>query len=236
MKKIILIFLITILLCGCSIKISSDKLANNIGSQVINVKPVLINTSYENVTKTINKYGVKINTNIEEQVNNYSDGNRVVISSKVVSTTYDKSGYNGNTNTLKFEAYNTVKNNKKVIEEVVKYTNEYRNEVNVKPLQIDNSLNLAATIRALEIAYSDKFSHTRPYNKAWYTIYDELKINYNTIGENLAIYQETPSKVCEEWKASSGHYRNMINKNYNKVGIGVVYLDGTYYWVQEFSN
>ena len=108
--------------------------------------------------------------------------------------------------------------------------------MHLKPLKNNYYLNLAATIRALEIAYSDKFSHVRPNNKMWYTIYDDLKIKYNVIGENLAIYQKTPVSVCEEWRASSSHYKNMVNKNFTKIGVGVVYLDGTYYWVQEFSN
>ena len=236
MKKVFMMLLITILLCSCSLKIEQKYLSNNISSQVFNIKPVLINTSYETVSETSNKYGVKITTNIEEQVENYSNGDRIVVSSKIKSVIYNKKGYNGNTNMLRQEANDNIKNNASVISDVVKYTNEYRAERHIKPLKNSNYLNLAATIRALEIAYSDKFSHQRPNNKMWYTIYDDLKINYSVIGENLAKYQKTPETVCEEWKSSKTHYQNMINKNYTKVGVGVVYLDGTYYWVQEFSN
>ena len=236
MKRVFMMLLITILLCSCSLKIEQKYFSNNISSQVFNIKPVLINTSYETVSETKNKYGVKITTNIEEQIENYSNGDRIVVASNIKSVIYDKKGYNGNTNMLKQEANDNINNNVSVINDVIKYTNEYRAQKKLKPLKNSNALNLVATIRALEIAYSDKFSHKRPNNKMWYSIYDELKINYVVIGENLAKYQKTPESVCEEWRSSATHYKNMINKNYNKIGVGVVYLDGTYYWVQEFSN
>ena len=214
---------------------SSVSNSNRTGS-TIEVEPVLINTSIETVYKVIIKYGVKITSKVEETVENYSNGNRVVISSKIISTTYDKSGYKAKTSDFLQEANSTINNNKTIIGEIVGYTNEYRAEKGVAPLVNDSKLNIAATIRALEMAYSNKFDHIRPNNTNWYTIFTDLNISYNAIAENIAMYQKTAVQVCEEWKASSGHYANMINANYKKIGVGVVYLDGIYYWVQEFSN
>ena len=116
------------------------------------------------------------------------------------------------------------------------YVNNYRSAVNVGPLAIDNDLNLAATIRALEMAYSKKFSHTRPDGSMCYTVLDDLKLKTSASGENIAYGQRTVATVSEDWKNSKGHYGNMISASYNKVGFGKFSLNGVNYWVQLFEN
>lgn len=122
------------------------------------------------------------------------------------------------------------------IDAVVTHTNEYRLEVRSSPLVLDESLTKAAMIRAIEIAYEDKFSHERPNGTSCFTIFDDLGIVSYVSGENIALGQISPEKVSNSWRNSPGHYANMINTRFTKIGVGVIKYNGNYYWVQLFSN
>lgn len=195
---------------------------------------------YKKVKETISeestKYGVVIKDNYEVTYKVYNDGRKEEISKKKKNTTYDSTNFKATTEELKAEATTVSNANKSTYDEMLTYVNNYRSEVNVGPLAIDNDLNLAATIRALEMAYSKKFSHTRPDGSMCYTVLDDLKLKTSASGENIAYGQRTAAAVSEDWKNSKGHYGNMISASYNKVGFGKFSLNGVNYWVQLFEN
>lgn len=195
---------------------------------------------YKKVKETISeestKYGVVIKDNYEVTYKVYNDGRKEEISKKKKNTTYDSTNFKATTEELKAEATTVSNANKSTYDEMLTYVNNYRSEVNVGPLAIDNDLNLAATIRALEMAYSKKFSHTRPDGSMCYTVLDDLKLKTSASGENIAYGQRTVAAVSEDWKNSKGHYGNMISASYNKVGFGKFSLNGVNYWVQLFEN
>lgn len=89
-----------------------------------------------------------------------------------------------------------------------------------------DSLAATAQIRAKEIAVS--FSHTRPDGSAWYTAGSQL-------AENIAKGQSSSDSVMQSWMASAGHAANILNPAYTQIGVACYCVDGTYYWVQEFS-
>lgn len=196
----------------------------------------LVDTVVETTTSTTTKYGVKITDTIKITYNVYSDGTKVETSRKKTKTSYDYSGYNATTDDLKTEAAALTNNNTTKANEVLGYLNTYRAEVNVKGVELDRTLTIAANIRALELAYSQKFSHDRPNGSKFHTAITEIGGTWNYVGENIAGGYPSAKSVSEAWKNSSGHYANMINENYNKVGIGHVYVNGMDYWVQLFSN
>lgn len=105
-------------------------------------------------------------------------------------------------------------------------------------LQYDYRLEQIAMQRATEIALT--FSHTRPNGQDCFSAYGNF-LHHNS-GENIAAGQSTASAVFESWQetrenyAGQGHRRNMLSKDYNVVGIGHVYYNGTHYWVQEFAQ
>lgn len=195
----------------------------------------------EKVEETENletKYGVKRDKVIKYNVITYSDS---TTEKKKISESikYDYSGYNANTNDLKKEAKEVMNNNMSTYKEVVVKVNEYRADAQVNPITLDNDLCLAATIRAMELAYANKFSHTRPNGTLFYTVLNELKIPYSTAGENIAAGQTTVSAVTKSWYNSQGHRANMENKNFNKIGVGkykLPYSNWGTYWVQIFTN
>lgn len=196
----------------------------------------LVNTVTETTTSTTTKYGVKITDTIKITYNVYSDGSKVEKSRKVTKTTYDYSGYNATTDDLKSEAITLTNNNTKIANEVLGYLNTYRAEANVNSLELDRTLTIAANIRALELAYSQKFSHERPNGTKYYTAITDIGGSWSYVGENVAGGYPSAKSVSEAWKESSGHYANMINSRYNKVGIGHVYVNGMDYWVQLFTS
>ena len=194
-----------------------------------------VDTLTETKTETTYKYGATINNNNHYIYDIYSDGSRILVNN-YSDTTYDYTTFNASTNDLKSEAQQLVSTNINSINEVLSYVNQYRSEVGAAPLSLDSSLNLAATIRSLEMAWSDIFSHTRPNGSTCFSVADELGIGYYSMGENIAYGYYDAASVSEGWKNSPGHYQNMISTDFGKIGIGVANVNGRIYWTQLFTN
>lgn len=104
-------------------------------------------------------------------------------------------------------------------------------------LSRDTALENTAKVRAKEIV--QKFSHTRPNGTRCFTAYP----NYSALGENIAYGQRSVNEVMEAFKETNenysgqGHRRNMLNPNFNCVGLAC-YRDanGTLYWAQCFGR
>ncbi len=122
--------------------------------------------------------------------------------------------------------------------EVLNLVNQLRAEVGVVPLSLDSTLCQAANTRAVEISQDNCFSHTRPNGTSCFTVLDDYGISYMATGENIAAGYATPADVVAGWKNSEGHYANMINASYTKLGVGF-YNSGNGYgthWTQLFTD
>jgi len=173
------------------------------------------------------------NNNNSNNSNNTNDTNNK--KEEVVPTKPKEETYNKTTNDLKVEATTVKNNNKAIYNEILTSVNSLRNEVGAKPLVLDDNISLAATIRAMEMAYSKKFSHTRPNGSQCFTVLNELGISYWLAGENIAYGQTTSSMVMNSWRNSEGHYKNIIGANFTKIGVGYFKYNGNTYWVQLFT-
>lgn len=123
------------------------------------------------------------------------------------------------------------------LQEVLKYTNEIRAEAGVAPLVLDETLSIAASGRSAEMDYYNYFAHTRPDGSSCFNILDEVNVRWNYVGENIAWGYSTPKAVVEGWKNSPGHYENIVNPNFKKLGVGLSKeYQGTTYWTQIFTN
>ena len=94
-------------------------------------------------------------------------------------------------------------------------------------------------LRAAEI--SVQYDHIRPNGTSPFTAFSY----YGTAGENIAWTEgmgDDPQTVVELWREDNemyegqGHRRNMLGKDFGAVGIACAYIDGRYYWVQEFRD
>ena len=93
---------------------------------------------------------------------------------------------------------------------------------------MDQSLLETAMLRGFEtIIYWD---HTRPDGTLCFTA------NSKMMGENIAAWQNSPKEVMNSWMNSAGHKANILNADYKSIGVGCVYIDGAYYWVQCFGT
>lgn len=156
-----------------------------------------------------------------------------------------------------FAARNSGKDGYLDVSEVYRLTNQFRSEKNIwywnpgnlsktrfntgssdqlPALKRDSALEETAKLRAKEITV--RFSHTRPNGTRCFTAYPA----YQATGENIAMGQQSAKSVVNDWKESSngysqqGHRRNMLNPNYNAIGIAAYRKNGTIYWVQSFGK
>lgn len=120
-------------------------------------------------------------------------------------------------------------------EQVVKLVNVERAKAGLSALTMETDITAAANVRAKEIKQS--FSHTRPNGSSFSSALREQGVTFRSSGENIAWGQKTPEQVMQGWMNSDGHRANILNKNFNKIGVGY-YQDekGVNHWVQLFTN
>lgn len=179
-------------------------------------------------------YGIIKTTTITTTYDIYSDGS--IKNKKTTSKdSYDYSNYHASTNDLLPEATQNRSTYANQVSEILNYTNVYREEVGVSPLQIDETLTKAAMIRALELSYGNNFSHFRPNGLDCFSVLEDLNYQHFMAGENIANGQKNAQAATTAWRNSFMHYANMTNEGFTKLGVGVMYFNGKYYWVQMFS-
>lgn len=165
-----------------------------------------------------------------------------VTTKKPVTTTTTKKPATTTTTTTKKPVTTTTtvvtayKTDDEFVKEVLKLVNAERKKAGLNELKGMISLDKAATIRAQEITGADEnFSHTRPDGNKWYTVLAEVGISPMVAGENLAAGQISPEMVVSDWMASEDHKANILDPEYDYVGIGYVKYNGYYYWAQIFA-
>lgn len=125
-------------------------------------------------------------------------------------------------------------------QEVIRLTNEFRIQNGRSALTADDRLNRAAEGHSEDMAELNFFSHSgRDGSRAGDRIEDEGYTGWRTWGENIAAGQNTPEQVVNAWINSSGHRANMLNSNFEEIGVGFVEdTDGVgygEYWTQVFA-
>ena len=110
---------------------------------------------------------------------------------------------------------------------IFKQTNAVREQQGLPPLTWDPELFMAGAIRAGELPIL--FSHTRPNGKQWYTACNVM------YGENLAQGFQNNVDIMVAWINSPTHLQNLLNPQYTRIGVGVVYLYGQKYVAQVFG-
>ena len=123
-------------------------------------------------------------------------------------------------------------------EKIFTLTNELRAGLDVPTLQRNEQLAYAANIRAVET--EELFSHTRPDGSDAVTVLSEegVAYTYRMFGENLAYgtFLQDESYMAEllfnGWVNSEGHYQNMIQPEFEEIGIGV-HFDGEFLYLTQ---
>lgn len=105
---------------------------------------------------------------------------------------------------------------------LTRLANESRKEAGLGELKSNNQLKQAAEAKAKDMLKNNYFAHTSPKGVTpWHWI-KQAGYQYGFAGENLAINYETAESQHKAWMKSPTHKANILNKNYQEVGIAVV--------------
>lgn len=115
-------------------------------------------------------------------------------------------------------------------DEVVRLVNQERAKYGLRPLTHRADLKNVAQKKAMDMINSNYFSHTSPNYGSPFDMLKTFGISYRSAGENIAKGQRSPSEVMNAWMNSSGHRANILNGNYDSIGVG--FYNSA--WVQMF--
>ncbi|HET9476588.1 MAG TPA: CAP domain-containing protein [Dehalococcoidia bacterium] len=118
--------------------------------------------------------------------------------------------------------------------------NQYRAANGLGGLSLNETLNTAARWMSDDMATKNYFSHTDSLGRDPPTRMSAFGYTYNTWkGENLAAGVDGAQAAFNLWKSSPGHNANMLNANFNVIGVARSYNGGSsygWYWTTDFGG
>lgn len=124
------------------------------------------------------------------------------------------------------------------ISRVVELTNLERIKAGLQPLVANTSLAGASQTYSGVLATDQCWAHTcGPEPEFAKRAASSGYTGWTRLGENIAAGQRTPEEVVAAWMNSPGHRANILNADFNEIGVGVVRAGkmGTY-WTQMFGT
>lgn len=128
-------------------------------------------------------------------------------------------------------------------QQVVDITNEERSKAGCPPVGTSPQLTEAAQGHSEDMALNDFVSHTGSNGSQFWERIDATGYQYSSAGENIAAGYHTPEAVMDGWMGSSGHRANILNCNYQEIGVGYYLLESDtgvvnygYYWAQVLAR
>lgn len=105
---------------------------------------------------------------------------------------------------------------------LIELVNNERIANGLKSLKINDKLSQAAEGKAQDMLVNAYFAHTSPTGiTPWYWL-EKNDYNYVAAGENLAKDFTDSEYVHKAWMNSPSHKANIMNENYQEIGIAVV--------------
>ncbi len=99
--------------------------------------------------------------------------------------------------------------------------NEKRTKNNLPHLEIDESLQNVAKLKANDLVQNNYFSHISPTYGTPFEMLKSNNISYKTASENIAGNSDIKS-AFDAWISSESHKANILSNEYNYTGIAVV--------------
>ena len=123
---------------------------------------------------------------------------------------------------------------------IVSETNDEREAEDLAPLIRSAVLDEAASMKAAHMAEHQYFAHFSPDGVSPWHWFDTADYPFVHAGENLAIYFTDSSEIVDAWMGSPTHRANILNGNYQEIGIGIAQGEyegyATVYVVQLFGT
>lgn len=99
--------------------------------------------------------------------------------------------------------------------------NAERTRRGLAPLTLDADLSRVAEIKSAEMAERGYFSHQSPVYGSPFEMMKRFGIPFRTAGENIACNRSVDA-AHQSLMASQGHRENILNSQFERVGIGIV--------------
>lgn len=112
---------------------------------------------------------------------------------------------------------------------ILQRTNQLRASEGKPALTRNAAMDAVAANWATHMATTGDFRHNPNYSR-------QIPAGWRTAGENIAMNSFDPVYLYTQWQNSPGHKANMVNPAFNRIGIGVVEHNGSYYGVQVFGG
>lgn len=112
--------------------------------------------------------------------------------------------------------------------DIVLFANEARTEAGLPLLRVDPVLSAAAKAKGEDMLRVGYFAHESPSGRQPWEWIDTSSYDYRYAGENLAMDFTSAGAIHDAFMASPTHRANILNANYEDIGVAVVSgsLDG----------
>jgi|GEM_PF-329027 len=120
-------------------------------------------------------------------------------------------------------------------QQLLDLANQERSSAGAGRLQSDSSLVKLARLKAQDMVDNRYFDHNSPTYGSPFDMLKRFGISYSYAGENLAMAPSVAS-AHNALMASPGHRANILNGNFDRVGMGIVVSGGYRYCVQLFTG
>ncbi|GHJ36282.1 CAP domain-containing protein [Streptomyces sp. TS71-3] len=118
--------------------------------------------------------------------------------------------------------------------QVLSLVNQERGKAGCQPLHSDKALAQLAGDFSTEMAAEGFFDHTDPQGRSPWDRAAAAGI-HDLGGENIARGQADAAAVMDSWMHSAGHRANILNCQYESIGVGVHYGSGGPWWTEDFG-
>ena len=110
-----------------------------------------------------------------------------------------------------------------------------------EPLEMNSILRCSARYHAKWMGVNRYYDHSSPGGDLGEDPFERMENAGFTgmmMGENVAFGYATPDQVVNGWMSSDGHCSNIMEPEYNVIGVGYAYVEASEYkhmWTQNFG-
>ena len=111
------------------------------------------------------------------------------------------------------------------------------------PVTMNANLRYAARVHSEWMGVTEEFSHDSPGGPIGEDMTERIETAgyqpWSALGENIAAGYSTAVDVVDGWMNSDGHCKNIMNANFDELGVGYYYDNSSSYkhwWTQDFGR
>ncbi|WP_435260642.1 CAP domain-containing protein [Streptomyces sp. 1222.5] len=121
-------------------------------------------------------------------------------------------------------------------DQVIALVNAERAEAGCGPVKANAQLTKAAQAYTDTMAASGHFSHVGADGSTLSSRVAAAGYHMKTVGENIAYGQPNAAAVMDAWMNSPGHRGNILNCDFQDIGVGIGFGTGTIWWTEDFGT